>query len=192
MSRTIKIAGIDPALSNFGMVRADFDLDTHRVQVESVMLVQTVKDASKQVRKGSDDLRRCREIVEAMRGFLDGISLGFAEVPSGGAKSANALKALSMATALLGACPVQLIEVNPAEVKLATVGKRTAAKEDMIDWAIEHHPEAKWITYKRNGEVLFADKNEHIADAICSIYAGIQTQQFKNLIAALSAIKAAA
>ena len=103
MANIIKVAGIDPALSNFGMVRADFDLATGCVRIESVRLVQTVKDGSKQVRKGSDDLRRCREIVEAMRDFLDGVTLGFAEVPSGGAKSANALKALSMATALLGA-----------------------------------------------------------------------------------------
>ena len=192
MANIIKVAGIDPALSNFGMVRADFDLDTTELRIESVMLVQTSKDGSKQVRKGSDDLRRCREIVEAMRGFLDGVTLGFAEVPSGGAKSANALKALSMATALLGACPIQLIEVNPAEVKLATVGKRTAAKEDMMDWATEHHPEADWIKYKRNGELLFADKNEHIADAICAIYAGIKTQQFANLTAALRAMKVTA
>ena len=190
MTNVIKVAGIDPALSNFGMVRADFDLATGCVRIESVRLVQTVKDGSKQVRKGSDDLRRCREIVEAMRDFLDGVTLGFAEVPSGGAKSANALKALSMATALLGACPVQLIEVSPAEVKMATVGKKTAAKEDMIDWATETHPEAEWITYKRNGEMLLADKNEHIADAICAIYAGLRTQQFKNLTAAMSAIKA--
>ena len=86
----------------------------------------------------------------------------------------------------------ELIEVNPAEVKLATVGKRTAAKEDMIEWAIDMHPEVEWFTYKRGGKMLYSDKNEHIADAVCAIYAGIQTQQFKNLTAALSAIKATA
>ena len=192
MATLIKIAGIDPALANFGMVRGLFDIETGSLRIESSLLWQTSKDASKQVRRGSDDLRRCREIVEAMRGFLDGVTLGCAEVPSGGAKSADALKSLSMVTALLGACPVQLIEVNPAEVKLATVGKRTAAKEDMIEWAIDMHPEVEWFTYKRGGKMLYSDKNEHIADAVCAIYAGIQTQQFKNLTAALSAIKATA
>lgn len=192
MSSVIKIAGIDPALANFGMVRGLFDIETGALRIESSRLVQTVKDGSKQIRKGSDDLRRCREIVEAMQGFLSGVVLGCAEVPSGGAKSADALKSLSMATALLGACPVQLIEVNPAEVKLATVGKKTAAKEDMIEWAIDMHPEVEWFTYKRAGKTLYSDKNEHIADAVCAIYAGIQTQQFKNLVATLSAIKACA
>ena len=189
MSQIIKVAGLDPALANFGMVRGLYDIETGSLRIESSLLRQTTKSTSKQVRQGSDDLRRCREIVEAMRGFLDGVTLGCAEVPSGGAKSADALKSLSMATALLGACPVQLIEVNPAEVKLATVGKRTAAKEDMIEWAIEAHPEVEWFTYKRKGKTLYSDKNEHIADAVCAIYAGLKTQQFQNLVATLKALR---
>lgn len=192
MSNIIRVVGIDPSLRNFGMVRASVDLGSLALSVESVMLVETAKDGSKQVRKGSDDLRRCREIVEAMRAFCDGAALGFAEVPSGGAKSANALKALSMATALLGACPVTLIEVQPAEVKMATVGKKTASKEDMVEWAIDKHPETEWLTYKRHGELLYADKNEHIADAISAIYAGLKTQQFAHLVASLRALRSVA
>lgn len=192
MSDIIRVIGLDPALANFGMVKGVIDLGSCALTVESVLLVETAKDGSKQVRKGSDDLRRCREIVEAMRSFCDGATLGFAEVPSGGAKSANALKALSMATALLGACPVPLIEVQPSEVKMATVGKKTAAKEDMIEFAIEKHPEAEWLTYKRHGKLLYADKNEHIADAVCSIYAGMKTQQFAHLVATMRALRSVA
>lgn len=192
MSGLIRVVGIDPSLRNFGMVRANIDLGSLALTVESVLLVETAKDGTKQVRKGSDDLRRCREIVEAMRDYCRDVTLGFAEVPSGGAKSANALKALSMATALLGACPVPLIEVQPSEVKLATVGKKTAAKEDMIEWAIDKHPETPWLTYKRNGQLQYADKNEHIADAISAIYAGIKTQQFAHLIATMRAVRSAA
>ncbi|CCG43352.1 hypothetical protein [Magnetospirillum molischianum] len=195
MSNIIKVVGFDPSLANFGMVAADLDIDTLKLKVTGFKLVETEKDKSKQVRKGSDDLRRCREIIQAMRGWADPdfVAFGFAEVPSGGAKSANALKALSMATAILGACPVELVEVNPTEVKLATVGKKTAAKEDMIEWVIERHPEAPWLTYKRLGKVEFNAKNEHLADGVCAIYAGLQSQQFKHSLAMMrSALKLAA
>lgn len=181
MSNIIRVVGFDPSLANFGMVAAKLNIDTLAFEVESIKLVETEKDKSKQVRKGSDDLRRCREIIQAMREFADPerVGFGFTEVPIGGAKSANALKALSMATAILGACPVELIEVSPTEVKMATVGKKTAAKEDMIEWAIERHPETPWLKWR--GE--FVAKNEHIADGICAIYAGLQTQQFKHSLA---------
>ena len=195
MSELIAV-GLDPSLRNFGMVKVGIDLDTLIVQVKESLLIETEMDHSKQVRKGSDDLRRCREVVVGLQNFAAGATFGFAEVPSGGAKSASALKGLSMATALLAACPVPLIEVNPAEVKLATVGKKTAAKEDMIEWAIERHPETQWMTFKRLGKIEFNAKNEHIADAICAVYAGIRTEQFKQAVAitrgALGASKLAA
>lgn len=189
MSNIIRVAGIDPAIANFGMALGDYDLEKGVLTIKSLNLVETKRVVSKTVLRGSDDLRRCREIVKSMNDYIGDATLGFAEVPSGGAKSADALKALSMATGVLAGCPIELVEVRPSEVKMATVGSKTAAKEDMIEWAIEKHPEAPWLTYKRNGEVLYNAKNEHLADAVCAIYAGLRTPQFKQVVAILTSIR---
>ena len=175
--------GIDPSLRAFGMAKVRIDLRKLTFRVVDVRLTETELDHSKQVRKGSDDLRRCREVITSLREFTSDVAFGFAEVPSGGAQSASALKALSMATAFLGACPAPLIEVQPSEVKLATVGRRTASKPEMIAWAIAKHPEAAWMTRKLHGKIEHIAKNEHIADAICAVYAGLRTEQFRQAVA---------
>lgn len=78
---------------------------------------------------------------------------------------------------------VQFIEVTPTEVKLASTGDKNATKDQMIKWASTKHPEAPFPMYKRNGETIINKSSaEHMADAIGAIYAGLQTNQFKQLI----------
>lgn len=74
---------------------------------------------------------------------------------------------------------IPFFEVTPTEVKLASVGSKTASKSDMINWAIKHHPEAGWPMSR--GSVV-AGKAEHMADAIATIYAGIKTQPFQQIL----------
>jgi Holliday junction resolvasome RuvABC endonuclease subunit len=80
-----------------------------------------------------------------------------------------------MLIATLSPSPIQ---VTPIEVKQATVGKKTASKQEMIDWAYAKHPEANgWEL--RNGSPL--KKMEHVSDAIAIAYAGIKTDEFKRI-----------
>ena len=51
----------------------------------------------------------------------------------------------------------------------------------MINWAFDKHPDVNWITKKRKGSLRLTNANEHLADAIAVIYAGIQSDQFKQL-----------
>jgi hypothetical protein len=45
------------------------------------------------------------------------------------------------------------------------------------------HPEADWKMRKSKGELVSVDGyNEHIADAIGALYAGLNTDQFLNAI----------
>jgi hypothetical protein len=53
----------------------------------------------------------------------------------------------------------------------------------MIEWAVAKHPDAPWL---RRGGKLIA-KNEHLADAVASIYAGLKTAQFASVLQMLRA-----
>jgi len=70
------------------------------------------------------------------------------------------------------------IQVTPNEVKIASVGKKTASKADMIKWASTKHPDVEWAKHK---DGTFKNKNEHMADAIAIAYAGVKTEEFERL-----------
>lgn len=189
--RTIKVLGIDMAFENMGLVFAEVDVMTCEVvSVTGLKLVKTQKGKdSKQVRKSSDDLRRARELHQAIVEASRGVGLAMAEVP-GGSQSARAAKTLGIATGVLASVQCPLIEVSPDEVKLASVGSKTASKEDMRQWAHEKFPSAGWITRKLKGEFVPTNDNEHLADALAAIYAGVQTPAFKSAVAMLRSLSA--
>ena len=176
----MKIAAIDPSLANFGMAKMNLDLQTMKFDILDFMLIETDRQVSKQVRQNSDDLRRCKLIYRGFSEFVKDCAVVFAEIPSG-AQSASALKALAMVTGLLAGCPKPLIQVQPAETKIATVGTRTASKEEMIAWAAETYPDAAWLRVRKSGKLLA--KNEHLADACAIAHAGIATDQFLQVVA---------
>jgi Holliday junction resolvasome RuvABC endonuclease subunit len=178
----IKVLGLDGAKANFGIATMVYDMDTGGLDVEDLLLVETEKTKSKQVRVSSDNLRRCREIAEAVRDKTIGCVVAFGEVPTGG-QSADACMAFGMVIGIYASLTIPMIEVSPAETKLATVGTRTASKEEMIEWAYERYPNAPWLLTKRQGVMVPIAKNEHLADACAVVHAGIKTQEFQKVIA---------
>ena len=60
---------------------------------------------------------------------------------------------------------------------MASVGRKNASKKEMIEWAYEKHPEAPWLV--RNDFPLM--KQEHMADSIAVMYAGMRTKEFEWL-----------
>lgn len=176
----IAVSAFDPSLANFGMARLALDLTTLHFEVQDLKLVQTEKQTSKQVRQNSDDLRRARELARAFHDFAAQTKIGFAEVPTG-AQSARAMYAFGVSVGLLAACPVPLIQVQPYETKLATVGTKTASKEEMIEWAVAAYPAAPWLKHIRGGKEVIGNKNEHLADALAIAHAGVKTDQFQQL-----------
>lgn len=188
----MKIVGIDPSLRNFGIVKADLDLNTMEFKVTDMRLVESEDNAkkAKTVRKNSDDLRRARLLHE---GFVDACkdaSFAFIEVPVG-SQSARAMASYGICIGVLAACPIAMIQVTPTEVKLAGTGERTATKGEMIEAAVEAHPYAPWLTRKSGGQRVLMNDNEHLADATFAIAAGIKTDEFKAAVAMLRGLKAA-
>ena len=83
----------------------------------------------------------------------------------------------------LRASGLPVFEVSPSEVKLASTGKVTASKSEMIQWAMNKHPEANWPTYVQKGKLLVTtSKAEHQADATAAIYAGVASNTFQQLL----------
>lgn len=182
----IKIAGLDGSLVNFGVALMTYDTDTNTLTLDDVALSETKNETGKKVRMSSDNLRRCQEHAEFLKHKLAGCTLAFAEVPTGG-QSAKACIAFGMVIGLYASLPMPVIEVAPAETKLATVGTRTASKEEMIDWATTEYPDAPWLTRRLKGQIVPVSKNEHLADAAAVVHAGIKLPSFKQVAALVKA-----
>lgn len=180
MANTIKVLGIDPSMSNLGLVLADLDpLTGQIVGTPQLRLASTSPGKDKKtVRKSSDDLRRCRELYAALIEWLPEADVVCSEMPLG-SQNASAMKGVGVCMMLLATIDKPLIQVMPDEVKLAAVGDKKATKATMIKWASERHPEANWLRRSNKPDAPLTNANEHLADAIAVIEAASKTDQFK-------------
>jgi Holliday junction resolvasome RuvABC endonuclease subunit len=186
---TIKILGIDPSMRNTGLALAEVDIATGGWRCIDLLLVQTKPgEAGKKVRKSSEDLSSGQALYRGVTAFIDKHSPAFAvaEVPTG-TQSARGSFSNGLCCGLLASLPVPLIEVSPTEVKVASVGHKAACKEEMIEWAVAREPEAPWLKRKSKGELVVMATNEHLADALGAIAAGLATQQFRQAMALMKA-----
>ncbi len=62
---------------------------------------------------------------------------------------------------------------------MASVGSKTATKEDMITWAVGKYPNLNW---PKHGKSISAAKAEHMADAIGVLHAGTKTPAFQHFL----------
>lgn len=196
---TIKILGIDAALSNTGYVVAEIDCATSAVTaIHEHGTIITAPSKVKKVRKSSDALERARSIANYLNAVIkdNDIRIATAEVPSG-AQSASACYAFGIAVGILASLPVSIIEVSQRETKMASVGSSTADKEDIVRWAVERTQELgglqHWnLTKGENdwgikvGDRFVTKTNEHQADAIAVVYAALKTEQFRQLAAVIN------
>lgn len=178
----IEAIAIDMAFANMGLARVRIAIESSKLVVHGVdlALVSTEREAHKVVRKSSDDLRRAQTLHVNLKRYSAGAQIAFAEVPSG-SQSASAARALGIAVGVLASCPVPIIEVSPMEVKrlFDPKGKRKVPKTEIIAWAIKEWPNLPWI--KHAGKITLA--NEHLADAMAVVMAGIATPEFQRMTA---------
>lgn len=191
----IRAIGIDAAFSNMGLARVEIHPTTRTISPIGVWclelkLVSTAPESQKTVRKSSDGLRRAQELVREMHSFVRDAQFAFVEIPHGGALSAQAARAMGMAVGIIASCPIPIIEVSPMEVKVAVSGDRKGAqpsKADMIAWAAARWPDANWLRHTHGGKTFkkgdLQNGNEHLADALAAIVAGISTPEFQRVIA---------
>jgi len=187
MGRQLRVAGLDPSMRNFGMVKGDLDVSSSVFTPNAINLAETTtaNKGKKTVRKNSQDLLRARKLYVEMTEFIADVDLIFVEIPVG-SQSARAMASYGMCISLLGSISTPLIQVTPTEVKVITGLGKTATKDQMINWAASRYPDLPWFTRKLKGIEGLTKKNEHIADAIAAVHAGIETDQFKQATAILA------
>lgn len=185
MGTTVAVLGIDPGLANMGLVEAEVCLLTGEViKISRMTLIRTEKSKDKQVKRRNDDMHRARLLTNGLSDSASRCLLGMAEIP-GGAQSARAAYALGVAVGVLAGCPIPLIEVDPQQVKKEVTGKKTASKQEMIEWATAKFPDADWIRQRER----ITDANEHLADALAIIFTGITTPEFKAWSAIAASVR---
>ncbi len=174
----MKFIAIDSSLANTGVAMGTIDSNGNIIMT-SINLIQTEKTKNKQVRASSDTINRCRktytELVSMIEIFKPGVI--FIETPSG-SQNASGMKSYGATCQLIGTLKPIPIEVTPHEVKMASVGKKTASKKDMIEWAYNLYPNLEW---DKNKDGTLKNKNEHMADAIAVVYAGKKIPEFERL-----------
>lgn len=185
----INAISVDAAFANMGLARVRIEKngsDDYSVSCLDLQLIKTESQDRKVVRKSSDDLRRAIELVTSLRSFAHGSTLCFAEVPSG-SQSASAARSLGIAVGVLGSCPLPIIEVSPMEVKKLFATQRSVSKDEIIDWAIKRWPQAPWLRAhgRKTGPITKA--NEHLADAMAVVCAGIKTPEFQRMVSLYAA-----
>lgn len=193
----IRAIGVDAAFANIGF--ASVTLEAHAggpvvIRCDGLALVSTEGEDKKVVRRSSDRLRRAGELRAALIRACEGAAFAFVEVPSG-TQNAAAAFGLGIAVGVLASCPIPIIEVNPMEVKAAVAGRRVkkgASKSEVVAWAAERWPDAPWLRAAaaargKGGKVLpkgrLLNDNEHLADAMAAVAAGVDTPEFRRLLA---------
>lgn len=186
----IKIAGFDPSMSNWGICKATLDVTTMEWTVDDLILIETESESKKGVIKQSDDLRRAKIVKEGMIEACEDASFAIGEIPfcnPVGYASANFNSGL--VTGVLAACPIPLIQVFPSEVKQKATGVRSATKGEMIEWAMGRFPNAPWRMRTLKGKRVPTAANEHLADAVAAINAGLDSQQLQQALAIYRGMK---
>jgi Holliday junction resolvasome RuvABC endonuclease subunit len=180
----IPVLGLDPSLRNWGLAEGLLDLETGELHSLNLSIVETENDKHKQVRQNSKDLNTAEQLAASVIPAVKRAKVVFVEVPVG-SQSAAAMKSYGICIGILGsirALGIQLIEVNPTEVKLVFTGNKLATKEMMINKALEWYPDANFPRERGKPDGRIVAKAEHVADAIATIHAGVKTPVFQNVM----------
>lgn len=184
MGLTVNVLGLDGSLQNFGLAVVTVDNDSRDiVKVENLVLSKTGKDGK--AKRADDDFARFSQHWTEINAIIKqyDINIIFGEIPSG-SRDVRAAFAFGGVTAMLAGLGQKYTvkTVTPSEVKVAATGNRHADKEDVIVAMHKLYPDAPWITSKRSNKMDIAtakglyltNDNEHLADAISVVIAGLK------------------
>lgn len=183
----ITLCGQDPSLRNWGIALGSYNIQSKTITIKHIEVIQPVLNKSKQTRQNSLDIESGFQLFSNVYSLSKNVQFIFAEVPVG-SQSSRAMCSYGLCTGVLGSLKgigLPLIELTPTDVKMASVGNKLATKDDMIAWAVKKHPAINWPMHNKN---ISASKAEHMADAIATIYAGIKTPAFLQLLNTLEKI----
>ena len=182
----LNVLGMDPSLSNWGLAFGHYNTQTKQLKMLRIDIHTTAKTKVKNSKVNIDDLLRARVLSDAAFEAAKQAHVSFVEVPAG-SQSARAMASYGICVGILASLRtnfIPFIEVSPLQVKLATIGKKDASKQSIIDRAVDRYPHLEWPTNKHKGKnAITSSKAEHMADAIGAIEAGLLTDEFQQVLA---------
>lgn len=190
-SNKIRIAGFDPSFRNWGMSFGWLDLNDLSYTVDSLHLIQTAAPSDKKVKKNTADTESAFQLQKGVITKIEehGVKMVFAELPDSGQsyRAGVAHGCVLGAIARLRMESIPVIYLSQRQLKMAATNSLTATKAMMIEWARNKHPDAGWLIHQRNGAKHkkgdYDDaRNEHLADSIAAIEAGVQDPEFLTIL----------
>ena len=159
-----RILSIDIGLRNTGWVVVK---ESHqKVKIEDFGCIKTKPNKKKKV--SLDNMDNVRYITRELMYIIEKSKPSYivAELPTSGAKSAKAIVAMALSSAII-ACIVEILEidvvwVSPMKSKQDFIGQRSGDKDLAMAKTRELYPDVVWPKYKN----VF----EHVADAVSAYY----------------------
>ena len=173
----VTVMGIDPSLRNTGIAIMKVNAENSGVFGVTDWILARTQPGPLSQRKSSADFEAATVISSMIRNAVEQYQprVVFAEIPSG-TQSARASFALGITLGIMATMLPKPIEVTPQQTKLQSIGIRTATKGEMIEWATTAYPDAPWQRTS-NGRIMNA--NEHLADAVAVVHAGLVTPEWE-------------
>lgn len=162
-TKELKVLGLDPSLSNWGISRIRYSPSCIRVCSTETFTTKETKG----IAKNKSDLLRAKYLYDSIQGDLEECDIVVVELPYG-SQSARAMASYGICLGLIASFKKPVIYVTPFDVK-KVVGNNSTSKKEIIDWVNTRHPNvmSKSLT-----------KSEHQADATVAVYAA--KQQIRN------------
>lgn len=173
----ISVGGCDPSLNNFGMVKGVYDTDSKGFIMEQMNLLSPSLPKTKSMLVNARDYQTASLLSKGLNEFLGDCEMVFVELPTG-SKSARSAASYGMCLGIFGSFTHPIIVTSAREAKYLATGNSKATKKEMIQWATNKYPNASWL---RQGQRI-TNANEHLADALASVEAGIRTYHFLNYV----------
>jgi Holliday junction resolvasome RuvABC endonuclease subunit len=169
------ILGIDPSLTGTGWCVMQKESGVWKV-VDKRILKTSPATKKKRIYKADDDARRIRYIFEGLTDVVQkySIPLVVTEAPSGGGKSASAVKGMAFATAIVAclaeAHDLALVTVTAQASKKHNCGRATASKEEMQKAVAQRYPALGVEFASGKSKSGYTGDFEDIADSICAVH----------------------
>jgi Holliday junction resolvasome RuvABC endonuclease subunit len=178
----IKFVGIDPSLTNTGLVWGHITKQDDIV-FEGWGLIQTKARGKKKIAASNHLIDRCEIIYKSLSSFLNKHKprVVFAETPSG---SQNYHAAISYAVSCFALVTIEqdLVDVTPRDIKLSMCGKEDTSKEEIVSVIQQKYSYFNIPMRKLKGEmVVNMSKAEHVCDAAGAVITGIKSKKYRDL-----------
>ena len=158
----------DPALKNTALIWGQIENGVIKPIGHMISTTDKVKGEKVMI----DMVNRARKTIENIISTVTLVSpdYTFSEIPSG-SQSLSGAKSAALSCAYIALLGSDCVISTPGEVKKATGNKRTATKDDIMNWADNKFPDYDFPR-KKDGTMV-KGKCEHICDALAVVESGI-------------------